>query len=91
MTCKQMTLYKALHPHADVDRLYVPRRNGDRGLLSVSDTVNLEKHSLTSYVSKCKEPVMVKIKEFSLIHDRSTTNVSRSTIVTSHCNSYEPL
>jgi len=62
----------------------VPHRSGGRGLLSVSDTVNLEKHSLTSYVSKCKEPVMVKIKEFSLIHNRSTTNVSRSTIVMSH-------
>jgi len=62
MTRKQMTLYKALHPCADVDRLYVPHRSGGRGLLSVSDTVNLEKHSLTAYVSKYKEPVMVKTK-----------------------------
>jgi len=37
MTRKQMTLCNALHPRADVDRLYVPRKKGGSGLLSVSD------------------------------------------------------
>ena len=36
LTRKQMTLHKALHPRADVDWLYVPRKMGRRGLLTVS-------------------------------------------------------
>ena len=84
VTRKQMTLCKALHLQADVDRLYVPHGDGGRGLLSVVDVVCLEKHSLALYVSKCQEPIMAKIKEFSLIHDRSSTNTSRSTVVAIH-------
>ena len=83
---KQMTLYNALHPRDDVDRLYVTRKSGGRGLLSVSDVVTLEKHSLTSCVSKSKEPIMVKIREFSLLHDKSLANMSRSTVLASHCD-----
>ena len=48
-----MTMHKALHPRDDVDRLYVPRREGGRGLASIEDSVdtsiqrlgdNIEKH-----------------------------------------------
>ena len=34
-----MTMHKALHPKSDVDRLYLPRKEGGRGLISVEDTV----------------------------------------------------
>ena len=34
-TCKLMTLHRALHPQADVDRLYVRRSEGGRGLNEV--------------------------------------------------------
>ena len=30
----------ALHPKADVDRLYIPREEGGRGLVSIEDCVN---------------------------------------------------
>ena len=52
-TRKLMTMYKALHPRDDVDRLYVSRKEGGRGLASIEDTVdasiqrledNIEKH-----------------------------------------------
>ena len=79
-----MTLHKALHPRADIDHLYVPHRSGGRGLLSVSDVVTLEKHSLTSYVNKSKEPIIAKIREFTLLHDRSPANMSRSTVIAGH-------
>jgi len=39
LTGKQLTLFKALHPWADVDRLYVSRNKVGRGLLSVADVV----------------------------------------------------
>ena len=38
-----MTMHNALHPRSIVDRLYIPRGEGGRGLLSVEDTVNLAK------------------------------------------------
>ena len=65
-TRKQMTLFKALHPHADIDRLYVNRKMGGRGLLSIADVVRLEKHSLSVYVNKSKEPIMTKVRDHLL-------------------------
>ena len=37
---KLMTMHKAIHPRDDVYRLYVPRRQGERGLASIEDTVS---------------------------------------------------
>jgi len=51
LTRKKMTLLKALHLRADVDRLYVPQKKGGRGLLPVSDVVKMEKSALATYVS----------------------------------------
>ena len=48
-----MTINKALNPRDDVDRLYVPRKEGGRGLARIEDSVdasiqrledNIEKH-----------------------------------------------
>ena len=33
-------MHKALHPRDDVDRLYVSRKEGGRGLASIEDTVD---------------------------------------------------
>ena len=39
-TRKLMTMHKALHPRDDVDRLYVSRKEGGRGLTSIEDSVD---------------------------------------------------
>ena len=39
-TRKLMTMYKALHPRDDVDRLYVSRKKGGRELDSIEDSVD---------------------------------------------------
>ena len=39
-TRKLMTTYKALHPRDDVDKLYVSRKEGGRGLASIEDSVD---------------------------------------------------
>jgi len=46
-----MTLYGSLHPRSDVDRPYVSRTKGGRGLTSihVQDTVQIEEQSLSQY------------------------------------------
>ena len=41
-TCKRITIYKGMHPRSDVDRLYVERSKGGRGLMSVEDVVQYE-------------------------------------------------
>jgi len=45
-TRKLMTMYGAQHPKADVDRLYLKRYDGRRGLLGVEDCVQAEVNSL---------------------------------------------
>ena len=49
-TRRLMTMHKALHPRDDIDRFYVLRKEGERGLTSIEDTVDasiqrlIEKH-----------------------------------------------
>ena len=40
-TRKLFTIYGALHPKSDVDKLYVPSKEGGRGLISIEDCVEL--------------------------------------------------
>lgn len=49
-TRKLMTMNGALHPRADVDRLYVSREDGGRGMMSVEEVVRLEECSLSDYL-----------------------------------------
>ena len=49
---KTMTMYGALHPRSDVDRLHIKRKEGFRGLMSVELCVREEENSLVFYVAK---------------------------------------
>ena len=40
-TRKLFTIYGALHPKSDVNRLYIPRKEGGRGLIFIEDCVEL--------------------------------------------------
>ena len=62
-----LTLYKMHHPKADIDRLYVKRKEGGRGLVQVeaayrSETINIAEYLNTKYkedqfinIVKCHE------------------------------------
>ena len=54
-TRKLFTIYGALHPKSDVDRLYIPRKEGGRGLMSIKDCVDLAIRGLEVYVHGCEE------------------------------------
>ena len=43
---KTMTMHRGLHPKTDVNRLYVKRMEGGRGLISVERCVREEENSL---------------------------------------------
>ena len=47
-----MTMYKALHPRNDVERLYVSRKEGGRGLASIEDSVDTSIQWLKDYIQK---------------------------------------
>ena len=47
-----MTMHKALHPRNDVDRLYVPRKEGGRVLTSIEDSVGSSIQRLEDYIQK---------------------------------------
>ena len=44
------TIYGALHPKSDVNRLYIPRKEGGRGLISIEYCVELAIRGLELYI-----------------------------------------
>ena len=48
-TRKLFTIYRALHPKSDVDRLSIPRKEGGRGLISIEDCNELAIRGLEVY------------------------------------------
>ena len=52
-TRKLMAMHKALHPRDDIDRLYVSRKEGRRGLASIEDRVDASIQWLEDYIQKC--------------------------------------
>ena len=56
-TRKLFIIYGALHPKSDVDRLYIPRKEGGRGLISIKDCVELAIRRLELYVHGCEKMI----------------------------------
>jgi len=53
-TRKMLTMYKMHHPKADIDRLYVKRKEGGRGLMQIeaaykAEIINIAEHLNTNY------------------------------------------
>ena len=57
-----MTMHMALHPKDDVDRLYVPRKEGGRGLASIEDTVDTYIQRLEDYIEKHERGLITAIR-----------------------------
>ena len=57
-----MTMHKALHPGDDVDRLYVPRKEGGRGLANIEDNVNASIQRLEDNIEKHKGGLITAIR-----------------------------
>ena len=54
-TRKLFTIYGALHPKSNVGKLYIPRKEGGRGLISIEDCVELAIRGLNGYVHGSQE------------------------------------
>ena len=57
-TQKLLNIHRGLHPRSSFDRLYLPRAQGGRGLLSVKDCVELERSNLFDYAANSNERLL---------------------------------
>ena len=53
-----MFAYKALHPRDNLDRLYMQRKNGGRGLIGIQDCVAAERRTLDYYLVHSEEELL---------------------------------
>ena len=75
---KLLTIYRALHPQADVDRLYYKRADGGRGSISVEDCVEIEVNCLLRYVERRNEPFLKAVKEENLVSSGTPKEVIKA-------------
>ena len=62
-----LSAHHALHPHSDVDRLYLPRQAGRRGLLQIRQTVKEEKRALNDYIKNSTEHALKAVSDEELL------------------------
>ena len=74
-TGKLMTMHKALHPRDDIDRLYVSRKEGGRGLASIEDSVDASIQRFENSIGKHERGLFTAIR-----NDTDNTMVNRMTI-----------
>ena len=72
---KIKTMHKALHPRDDVDRLYVSRKEGGRGLASIEDSVDVSIQRLEDYIEQHEQGLITAIR-----YDTDNTIDDRRTI-----------
>ena len=57
-TRKLFTIYGELHPRFDAERFYIPRTDGERGLIIIEDCEELAARGLEVYVHVCEERLL---------------------------------
>ena len=75
---------RAQHPKAHVDRLYLKKCEGGRGLIRLEDCVQVEVHSLEKYLSTSKEilkdvaPESLKITSMEEVKKKYIKSIEKS-------------
>ena len=59
---RKLTMQKALHPRVDVERLYVPRKEGGRELASIEDSIDTSIQRLEDYIEKHERGLITAIR-----------------------------
>ena len=65
-------MYGGLHPKSDVDRLYMKRKEGGRGFISVERCIREEENSLGFYVTNSEENLIRGVSAAETINTRET-------------------
>ena len=74
-TRKLKTMHKVLHPRHVVDRLYISRRDGGRGIATIEDSFEASIRLLEDYIEKFEGGMITAIK-----NDTDSTMYNRMTI-----------
>jgi len=70
-TRKLLTIHGQHHPKADVDRLYVPRKQGGRGLMQLETAHVVEITKLAEYIDRKEDPLIQVVRT----HKHNTDSV----------------
>ena len=73
-TRKFMTMHGALHPKSDIDRVYISREMGRRGLISCEGCIRMEENNLGWYVRNLVEPLIEGVKVAETIEYKDAVN-----------------
>jgi len=73
-TRKTLTMYGAFHPKSDIDRLYLKRKHGGRGLISIETCVRSEENNLGLYVRESNEMLLKGVKKVGIINTENLTD-----------------
>ena len=66
-TRKTLTMYGALHSKSDIDRLYLKRKHGGRGLISIEMCVRSEENNLGLYVRESNQMLLKGVKKVAIV------------------------
>ena len=66
MMKKTLTMYGALHPKSDIDRLYLKQQHGGRGFISIETCVRSEESNLGMYMHELNEMLLKGVKKLVL-------------------------
>ena len=67
MKRKTLMMYGILHPKSDPDQLYLNRKHGERGLISIEMCVRLEENNLGLHVCGSNEMLLKGIKRVGIV------------------------
>ena len=82
---KLLTMYRMHHPKADVDRLYLPRSEGGRGLMQIELTFKIVTVGLETYLRESKDEMMKLVLE----HEKKKKLYSVTKEATKFCRELE--
>ena len=66
-TRKTLAMYGAFHPKSDIDRLYLKRKHGRRGLIRIEMCVRSEENNLGLYVRGSNESLLKGVQKVGIV------------------------
>jgi hypothetical protein len=76
-TRKLLTIHGHHHPKADIDRLYVPRKQGGRGLMQLEIVYAVEITKLVEYVDRKEDPLIQVVRTYQHNTDSRVLQTAR--------------
>ena len=76
-TRELLTIHGQHHPKADVDRLYVPRKQGGRGLMQLEAAHAVEITKLVEYIDRKEDPLIQVVRTHQHNTDSAVLQTAR--------------